>query len=45
MQSMFWIVDNQWAMAIIVQPLAAQSSASCMIFSECELSAEVAYWQ
>ncbi|KAI6044756.1 hypothetical protein EDC04DRAFT_2639393 [Pisolithus marmoratus] len=42
MQSAFWIVDKRWAMAIVVRPLAALSSASCTTFSEVESRADVA---
>jgi hypothetical protein len=42
MQSAFWMVDNLWAMAIVVLPLAALSNASCTTFSDFESSAEVA---
>ena len=41
--SAFWIVDNLWAIAIVVLPCAAWSSAACTTFSEAESSAEVAY--
>lgn len=40
--SAFWMVDNRWAMAIVVRPFAALSSASCTTFSELESSADVA---
>ena len=42
MVSAFWIVDNLWAMAIVVRPFAAWSRAACTTFSELESSAEVA---
>ena len=41
--SAFWIVDNLWAIAIVVLPCAAWSSAAWTTFSEAESSAEVAY--
>ena len=41
-RSAFWIVDNRWAMARVVRPFAALSSASCTTFSEFESSADVA---
>lgn len=42
MQSAFWIVDSRCAIAIVVRPFAARSSASCTTFSEFESSADVA---
>ncbi|KAI0246191.1 hypothetical protein BJV78DRAFT_1257146 [Lactifluus subvellereus] len=42
MQSAFWIVDNRWAIAIVVRPFAASSRAACTTFSEFESRAEVA---
>lgn len=41
--SAFWIVDSLWAMAMVVLPLAARSSASCTTFSELESRADVAW--
>lgn len=41
-RSAFWMVDSRCAMAIVVRPFAALSSASCTTFSEFESSADVA---
>lgn len=43
MQLAFWMLDNLWAMAIVVRPRDALSKASCTTFSEVESSAEVAW--
>jgi len=41
--SAFWIVESRCAIAIVVLPLAASSSAFWTTFSELESRAEVAY--
>jgi hypothetical protein len=40
--SAFWIVDNRWAIAIVVLPFAAWSRAAWTTFSELESRADVA---